>query len=783
MGKHEAPSSAKKKSQKHVSEAGASFLDKLSIPKVKLPDFSKIKDLPARFHKNDVEESEEWDDDEFDDEDDADKRANSADASETEEVKIYAPKKSREEASLPENKEAIKLPKEELDEEDELDDEEDDETEAPDKLNVRKITLPKPDLSAARAFLEKLICVGTKEGEGSQAHRRSIAFDRNHVLLAAGGALLFFLLWLLPTKGWVRFVLYLIPFCLLGVYTFLDAAGEILDRQIPGRNLLISIASLGLLCLGQPRAAVFVMLMHRVFLLLEAYIFEKKASSLEQLEALAPDSAVADTEEGLVRRSPDSFSVGDTLFVPAGELVALDGVVIEGISSLDASPLCGSGSTKDVGVNSRVFAGCRNLTNPLRVRVTNTEADSTVKRYIARARHAMESTPSRASLPDKILSYLPMALSVAGVVAALLVSILTGSWRVWIYRGLLLIALGGCGDTLLSARMAYFSGIFDAAKDGISYLDADVIDAYAKSDMMIFSKTGSVTEGKYTVAAVYPVEYEEKDLLTIAALAECQSTHPIAVALREACGIEMHHRSDITLLEETPGRGIHTLFGGRNVYVGNSTLLLDHNIVFDVPSHKGTIIHVAVDNKYAGCIVLNDRIRDGAFDAIEELRLRGIRATVMLTGDVRSMARPIASSLNFDMVKCELSNESKSEALRYLRESKGNSAAIDYVSSKDEDLELLQQAEVGVGFAALTEYKLMESASVLIPGSKIFLIPQSLYLAKRISFAALLCAAIMLGMELLMLVLGLTGLISIWAAMLLLLIARIATLVYSVFFR
>jgi Cd2+/Zn2+-exporting ATPase len=301
--------------------------------------------------------------------------------------------------------------------------------------------------------------------------------------------------------------------------------------------------------------------------------------------------------------------------------------------------------------------------------------------------------------------------------------------------------------------------------------------------MMIFSKTGTITEGKYSVVAVYPVDYEEKDLLTIAALAECQSKHPIAVALREACGIDIHHRSDITLLEETPGRGIHTLFGGRNVYVGNSSLLLDHNIVFDVPSHKGTVIHVAVDNKYAGCIVLNDRVRDAAFDAIEELRLRGIRAAVMLTGDVRSMARPIASSLSFDMVKCELSNESKLEALNYLRESKGNSAAISYVSSKDEDLELLQAADIGVGFNALTEYKLIGAASVLLMGNKIFQIPQALFRAKRITVAALLSAIIMLGLELLLLVLGLLGGVSVWVAMLLILLWRIGTLAYGIFFK
>ena len=202
-----------------------------------------------------------------------------------------------------------------------------------------------------------------------------------------------------------------------------------------------------------------------------------------------------------------------------------------------------------------------------------------------------------------------------------------------------------------------------------------------------------------------------------------------------------------------------------------------------MPAHKGTVIHVAVDNKYAGCIVLNDKIREGAFDAIEELRLRGIRATVMLTGDVRTMARPIASSLSFDMVKCELSTENKREALDYLKENKGNTAAIAYVSSKDADSELLERADVGVGFHALSAYRLLETASVLIPGSTIFMIPQSLFLAKRISLAALLNACLMLGLTALLAILGILGIVNAWFALLLILLARVGTLIYSIYFK
>ena len=787
MGKHEAPSSGRSSAPRHAAPTEEKSLFGLPLPDIKLPKLPEISlpklkniSLPGLKKPEEAGEPEQ-----------APQKTEAPAAVDPSPTRIYKLGDENVEQAISEilaggepaadETPAEGTPAEESGSAAENGTGEAEDQELPDE--GKSFALPKPDWQAVGAFFEKLSRFGLPEGASAQTHRRSYAFDRRQVVLTAGAALLFFLFWLLPTRGPLRFVLYLIPFLVLALYPALDAVGEVIDRVIPGRNLVMLVASLGLLCLGEPTAAVFVLLIHRVFLLLEAWLYEKRESELEKLDALIPDKAVTETEEGLVKKDPKELAPGDILFVPAGELVALDGVVIEGISSLDASALCGEGEVLDVGVNGRVYAGCRNTTNPLRIRVTESFDDSTVQRCVARARQAAASEPSRGSLLQKILSYVPLGLAVLGVLMGLIVSIATGNWGEWLRRGLLLIALAGCGDALLSARMAYFTGITEAFRTGLSFLNADTIDRFAGSDMMIFSKTGTVTEGKYSVVAVYPVNYEQKDLLTIAALAECQSTHPIAQALREACGIEMHHRSDITLLDETPGRGIHALFGGRNVYVGNSSLLLEHNITFDVPSHKGTVIHVAVDNQYAGCIVLNDKIRDGAFDAIEELRLRGIRATVMLTGDVRSMARPIASSLNFDMVKCELSNESKLEALNYLRESKGTNAAISYVSSKDEDLELLQAADVGVGFAALSERGLIGGASVLVMSKKVFQIPQALFRAKRISLAALLSALIMLAAELLLIVLGVCGVVHTWLALLILLLVRVGTLAYAIYFK
>ena len=644
--------------------------------------------------------------------------------------------------------------------------------------------LPKPDWTRLREGLESIAKIGVTPGKsGAAAHQRSYAFNKLHVLLTAGAALLFFLLWLLPTSGTLRFLLYLIPLFLLGFYTVLDALGELLDRKITGRNLLICVSVLGLLILKQPRAAVFVMLIHRVMLLLEAYLFEKRETMREQIQSMIPAAAVVETEGGLEQRDSKSILPDEVVFVPANEIIPLDGIVMDGVSCVDASALTGTPTTLDVAENSHVYAGCKNLNKPLKIRVTAAYEDSAVSRMVRRVKIASASVSGRSARVEKLLDYLPLFFSVLALILMLVVGIATRQYRLWFYRGLILLVMTAMGDMLLSNRMAYFTGFFNAAQEGILFRDADVVDCFAGTDMMAFSKTGTITEGRYTVAAIYPVDYEERDLLTIAALAECQSTHPIARALREACGIEMHHRSDITMLEETPGRGIHTLFGGRNVYVGNSSLLIDHSIAFDVPSHKGTVVHVAIDNRYAGCIVLNDRMRDNAFDAIEELRVLGLRAAVMLTGDVQSMARPLASSLNFDIVKCELSNEAKIDSLRYLRQSKGNSAPISYVSSKREDHPLLQEAEVGIAFAALTDEQAMDDASIQVMSGNLRSLSKALLLAKRISFAALLDMAITLGSSAVLLVLGLTGVISIWLVALLCLLIRVGTLVHAIYFK
>ncbi|MCR5664392.1 MAG: HAD-IC family P-type ATPase [Oscillospiraceae bacterium] len=635
-----------------------------------------------------------------------------------------------------------------------------------------------PERAQVREAVEKAARIGVSEGS-EHAFLRTYPFEGRQIAVVAGGAALYFILWLLPTSGALRYLLYLLPLSLLGAWPLLDVAGELLERRFPGRSLICWLAAIGFLCLNQPHSAVFVLLIYRVLLLLESFLQLRRSQTLEALKARLPGEAVVQTEEGDENRPLNQIEEGELLAVGPDEIIPLDGTVVEGISSVDALLLCGSGTVIDVAAGSRVLSGCRNLSNPITVRVTAREKDSFAQRCIRTTQEGSEALPERESRLQRILQWVPAALAGLGLLFALVYSLASGNWRDGVERGLLLLALGCCGDVLLVSAFAFFKGITHTARKGLFFKNADAVVNLALADRMIFSKTGTVTEGRYEVASVHPVHYSEKDLLTIAALAECSSKHPIARALRKACALEYRERRDITLLEETAGRGVHTLLNGRNVYVGNSSLLLDHNVLFDVPTYKGTVVHVAVDNEYEGCIVLNDRVRDGAFDAIEELRQHGIGETVMLTGDTRSMARPVASALNFDMLKCELDAEAKLSALEYLQGNRGSTACIAYVSSKSGDLPLLEKADVGVAFNTMNADGPMDAASLQIPGSSISLLPIALHMARKCSLAALIDAAVWLGLLLVLTVLSLVGWMDLWLALLLVLLVRAGTLIYT----
>ena len=607
-------------------------------------------------------------------------------------------------------------------------------------------------------------------------------FSLSELVLALLALVLLVVVYFLPTSGLVRLLSFLVPFLLAGYSYLFEAFQEAFMGIVLGRELIVSVASLMAFCAGSYGGGAAVMIFLKLSDMALAYVEMMQAEKVAALYSLRSDKANLVKDNGVSVVKADGLKRDQVIELYAGDVVPTDGTVIDGTSVLDASVLVGGSLSFPVAAGSRAISGCVNATAPIRVRVEAEQKDSVCSTVLRAAENSWMHKSSQERLIQKVISYATPALVIAAFLLAIVPSISTGDWRTWLARAAVILTVSQLYSVVQSVKLVYDCAAVYGSARGIVFKGHDVLEALSRAETLVFDKTGTVTEGKYRVKEVFPKGISESQLLFLAGAAELSSIHPIARAIVAASGA---YASDVKVLdvEETPGRGICAFIDGRNVYVGNAAMMEEHGVEYDMPSVPGSAIHVAIDGRYIGHIIVDDALRDGAFDAIEELRLRGIRAAVMLTGDVRSMARPIASSLSFDMVKCELSNESKLEALNYLRESKGNSAAISYVSSKDEDLELLQAADIGVGFNALTEYKLIGAASVLLMGNKIFQIPQALFRAKRITVAALLSAIIMLGLELLLLVLGLLGGVSVWVAMLLILLGRLGTLAYSIYFK
>lgn len=645
----------------------------------------------------------------------------------------------------------------------------------------REIKLPKikkPDLSGARDSLLRFLRhkAADDAAPAKKEAEREYDFSLKNVATIGVGALLFLLVWLIPTGGWLRLITFFLPYLLLGYETIRDCLEDLLNRRFLSRNFLILLASLGAFCIGEYPTAVFLMLLFRVTLMAEAFAREQNDGKLSELKDLRPKDARLNTENGGTELSPDGVNTEDVLLVQNGESIPADGMVVEGMSALELSPLTGYRQTLNVAPGSSVYSGMINRGDAIQVQVTAPASASASQRLVGSTVQAAADTPRSEQGFRYALHLLPACFAVLAVIIGIIIPIFSGNWRAWIYRALLLLTVGSAVPMIKALTHNISNNILRGALSGIYFKSADVLDKLAQTSTVVFSKTGTVTEGRYKVENVYAETYSERDLLMIAALAECQSQHPIAQALREACGIGITTRDDIHIVEELPSRGITTLFSGRNVYVGNASLLMEHGISFSIPPRNGTVIHVAVDSEYAGHIVLSDRIRDGAFDAIEELRLRGAGESVMLTGDVRSTSRQIASSLNFDLVKSELTPDGKISAVEYLKASKGNRGVLTYISSSEADLPILEHADIAFAFSALGKNKLLENADIMVPGENMFQVPGAYALSRKAKGRAQQSLILYAAVKLLLMVLGITGVFSIWFAAFLDFLAAVAVL-------
>ena len=509
-------------------------------------------------------------------------------------------------------------------------------------------------------------------------------------------------------------------------------------------------------------------------------IFDKSEKNnytrLKGFGKILPQTVNVESSEGILNISPEQVNTGDIILVEAGERIPLDGVIVEGISTIDSSAVSGRNTSWPVAEGHRVFSGCRNITSDIKVKVTKSFEVSTVKNIVGLRESAPDYRSNQEKTTLNIKKYFPLTLLIVAVVLCVSLSLLNGAWLENARRSACILLASFSTVCLSCVSAAYIKSITNASENGIFVKGSDCIESMARAETMVFDKTGIVTEGRYVITDVFPNKVSEQQLLSMAATAERFSKHPIAVLLKEAAGpIDIDYRS--LQIEEIPGRGISAFVGEKQVYVGNAALLQEHGIKCAVPSRSGAAIHVAVDYKYWGHILISDRIRRGAFDSLENLRANGIKKLVLLTGDVLSVAKPLASKLNFDMLRAELKPSEKASAVEFLMANRGDSSTLAFVGDGNSEESIMSRVDVGIALGALGSDAAFSFADVLIMDRDIKKLPTAVKLSRTCYNIAMLNILMWIAVNALVIVLGAVGALPLFASIIIEIVLMLAILV------
>ena len=606
----------------------------------------------------------------------------------------------------------------------------------------------------------------------------------------------------LPT--WQLLLVYLVPYLIIGHETLKEAVEGLLHGDAFNEHFLMSVATIGALCIGflpgaetQFPEAVFVMLFFQVGELFEGYAEGKSRQSTAHLMDIRPDvvhveGAPPHLPEGggsaslnpSERRdlptefeaSPEDVPVGSVILIRPGEKVPLDGVVLEGTSALNTVALTGESLPRDVQVGDEVISGCVNLSGVLKVRTTKVFGESTVSKIINLVEHAGEHKSkseafitrfARIYTPVVVFAALALALvpPIVMAIANSQFSILNSQFSIWLYRALMFLVVSCPCALVISVPLTFFGGIGGASRNGILIKGANYMDVLSKLDTVVFDKTGTLTHGQFAVEAVHPDKFDEHQLLHLAAHVEHFSTHPIGAALRDAFPDEAIDGCRITDVQEMAGQGITADVEGRQVAVGNTKLMDAVGAQWHDCHHVGTIIHVAVDGEYAGHIVINDKIKDDSAEAIAQLKALGIKKTVMLTGDRREVGEHVAKQLGIDEFHTELLPADKVKFFESAHHSPLTThQATAFVGDGINDAPVLARADVGIAMGGLGSDAAIEAADVVLMTDEPSKIAQAIRIARRTLAIARQNVVFAIGVKLAVLVLAVFGIATMWLA-------------------
>ena len=607
--------------------------------------------------------------------------------------------------------------------------------------------------------------VFTERGEGMNKKQKKV-FTR--IIIAA---VLMVVLSLLPIDGWLKFVLFMIPYLVIGHDILLKAWKGILNRQVFDENFLMAVATIGAILLGDYKEGVAVMLFYQIGELFQSYAVGKSRRNISELMDIRPDYANIEKEDGTLEQvDPDEVEIGSVIVVQPGEKVPIDGVIEEGRTSLNTSALTGESLPREAGVGDEVISGCINMSGVLKIRTTKEFGESTVSKILDMVENASSKKSRSENFISKFAKYYTPAVCYGALALAILPPLvrlmflgMTPEWGDWVMRALTFLVISCPCALVISIPLSFFAGIGGASNAGVLVKGSNYLETLSQTKYVVFDKTGTMTQGVFEVSGVHHSSMDTEKLLEYAALAECHSSHPISKSLKKAYGKPLDP-SRVTDVEEISGNGVTAKVDGVRVAAGNSKLMEKLGVDCMECHSVGTVVHMAVNGKYAGHILISDQIKPHAKEAIAALKKCGVKKTIMLTGDRREAARQVAEELGIDEVHSELLPGDKVAQVEKLLDEKGEKEKLAFVGDGINDAPVLSRADIGIAMGALGSDAAIEAADIVLMDDDPLKISKAIRISRkclRIVYENIYFA---IGVKVVCLILGALGIANMWAA-------------------
>lgn len=568
---------------------------------------------------------------------------------------------------------------------------------------------------------------------------------------------------LIPVDGYMRLGVFLVPYLIIGYDILWKAVRNILHGQVFDENFLMAIATVGAFVLGDYLEGSAVMIFYQVGELFQSVAVGKSRKSISSLMDIRPDYANLEKDGEIVESDPEEVSIGDIIVVKPGEKIPLDGVIIEGNTSVDTSALTGESVPRSLTEGDDVISGCINLSGVVRVRVTKEFGESTVAKILDLVENSSSKKAKAENFITKFARYYTPCVVIGAALLAVIPSLITGNWGEWVNRALIFLVISCPCALVISVPLSFFGGIGGASRCGILIKGGNYLETLAKAEIVVFDKTGTLTKGVFNVTAIHPEIISEERLIELAAYAEAYSTHPISRSIRDAFNAEID-KSRISDVKELSGRGVSAVIDGKKIFAGNDKLMEEIGVSWHPCHHTGTTVHVATDNTYAGHIVISDEVKTDSAEAVKSLKNAGVKKTVMLTGDAKAVGESTAKQLGLDEVYTELLPDGKVEMVEKLLEEKSDKGRLVFVGDGINDAPVLSRADIGIAMGAVGSDAAIEAADVVLMDDKPSKIALAIDISRRTLSIVHQNIVFALAVKLAVLVLGALGLANMWAA-------------------